>query len=132
MISARLIIEQMAFRGRFNTRSYEKYFYQEYKIQNESITIRAQLSTIVIETVLKYLQLQILRKQTTLSDKAYLSFAQTTQILGYSAIGGSETSGIFKSKHDLKRGVSKNLEFGFALERPSLLIEGAIFYVWDK
>ena len=128
-------------RGRFNTRSYEKLsILPEYKYklnQNESITIRAggtfdysnrdssKVSPIADITWKHH-------KGENLSDKAYLSFAQTTQILGYSAIGGSETSGIFKSKHDLKRGVSKNLEFGFALERPSLLIEGAIFYVWDK
>ncbi|MFT4900888.1 MAG: vitamin B12 transporter [Lentimonas sp.] len=65
------------------------------------------------------------------SQRAYLSYAQTTQLPGYTAIGGSEVSGLFRSKHDLGRETTENLELGFALQRTDWSVEAAVFYRWD-
>lgn len=66
------------------------------------------------------------------SERAYLSFAQTSQVPGYTAIGGSETSGLFRSNHDLGREVSQNLELGFSIERSQWSLESAVFYREDN
>ena len=128
-------------RGKFTTRSYYKFsVVPEYKIslnQIETFTIRAggtfdetNRDSSRISPIADITWEQ--NKTKSQSKKAYLSYSETTQVLGYSAIGGSETGGIFKSKHDLKRGISKNLEFGFALGMPDVKFEGALFYIWDK
>jgi len=65
------------------------------------------------------------------SERLYLSYSQTTQVPGYTAIGGSETSGLFRSNHELSRETSRNLELGLALRRPDWSLEGALFYRWD-
>ena len=44
------------------------------------------------------------------SQRTYLSYAGTTQVVGYGAIGGSETGGLFRSNHDLLRETTKNIE----------------------
>jgi hypothetical protein len=66
------------------------------------------------------------------SERLHLSYAKTTQVVGYGAIGGSETSGLFRSKHDLLRETSQNLELGYSLNRPQWSFDGAIFYRWDE
>ncbi len=65
------------------------------------------------------------------SEKVYLSYAQATQVAGYTAIGGSETGGLFRSNYDLDRETSQNLEFGFTLDRTEWSFQSAIFYRWD-
>ena len=65
------------------------------------------------------------------SERTYLSFAETTQAVGYGAIGGSETSGLFRSNHDLLPEKTRSLEFGHALERPLWSLAGAVFHRWD-
>ena len=62
--------------------------------------------------------------------RTYLSYAQTTQVAGYTAIGG-KTTGLFASNPDLAREISKNLEFGYQLKRKDWSLDGAIFYRWD-
>ena len=64
-------------------------------------------------------------------DRLYISYAEATQVAGYTAIGGSETGGLFRSRHDLGRETSRNLELGFGLERPDWSLESAVFYRWD-
>ncbi|CAA6691819.1 MULTISPECIES: TonB-dependent siderophore receptor [unclassified Lentimonas] len=64
-------------------------------------------------------------------DKVYLSYAQATQVAGYTAIGGSETGGLFRSNYDLDRETSQNLELGFALDRTEWSFQSAVFYRWD-
>ena len=64
--------------------------------------------------------------------RAYLSYAETTQVIGYGAIGGSEDSGLFQSKHDLLREKSKNIELGYALDRSDWSVQTAVFYRWDE
>jgi len=66
------------------------------------------------------------------SDKLYLSYAEASQVAGYTAIGGSETGGLFRSNHNLQRERSKNLELGVVFERDSWQLDGAVFYRWDN
>ena len=66
------------------------------------------------------------------NDKLYISYAKTTQVVGYGAIGGSEDSGLFRSKHDLLREVSKNVELGYSINRNTWSLDSAVFYRWDN
>ena len=65
------------------------------------------------------------------SESIYLSFAESSQVAGYTAVGGSTTGGLFRSNHDLDRETSKNLELGGSLKRDTWTFEGALFYRWD-
>lgn len=66
------------------------------------------------------------------TDRVYLSYAETSQVPGYNAIGGSETIGLFRSNRDLGRETSQNLELGWAVQRSNWSFESAIFYRWDN
>jgi hypothetical protein len=65
-------------------------------------------------------------------DQWYLAFAQSSQVAGYGAIAGSETSGLFRSHADLDREVSNNLELGAKLQRSDWMASIALFYRWDQ
>ena len=65
------------------------------------------------------------------SDRSYLSYSEAVQFIGYGAIGGSETSGLFRSNHNLKVEKSKNLEFGHQINRLEWSLRAAVFYRWD-
>ena len=62
----------------------------------------------------------------------YLSYADTTQVIGYGAIGGSEDSGLFRSNHNLLRETTKNIELGHAIEHEQWKLNAALFHRWDK
>lgn len=62
----------------------------------------------------------------------YISYAEATQVAGYTAIGGSTTSGLFRSNNQLKREVSKNLEIGASFDKQSWKFDTALFYRWDN
>ncbi|TVP80076.1 MAG: TonB-dependent receptor [Puniceicoccaceae bacterium] len=64
------------------------------------------------------------------SEKIYLAYTQTSQVVGYTAIGGPEV-GLFASNPDLGREISQNLELGAKLTRPDWSLEAALFYRWD-
>jgi hypothetical protein len=66
------------------------------------------------------------------TDAFYLSYAEASQVVGYTAIGGSETGGLFRSNHDLGRERTKNLELGAVLKRDSWSLDAALFYRWDN
>ena len=66
------------------------------------------------------------------SQTLYLSYAQASQVAGYTAIGGSNTSGLFRSNYDLERETTNNLELGLILERETWHLDSAIFYRQDK
>ena len=65
------------------------------------------------------------------SESIYLSYAETSQVAGYTAIGGSTTGGLFRSNPDLNRETSQNLELGGTIKRDNWRFEGAVFYRWD-
>jgi len=64
-------------------------------------------------------------------QSVYLEYAQASQVVGYTAIGGSETSGLFRSNYDLGREKSKNLELGTSIERVNWSLEATVFHRWD-
>lgn len=61
----------------------------------------------------------------------YLSFAQASQVAGYTAIGGSESGGLFRSNYNLERETTQNLELGLLLEQQTWRLDSAIFYRQD-
>lgn len=65
------------------------------------------------------------------SERFYLSYAEATQVPGYTAIGGS-ASGLFASNPDLGREVSKNLELGSTVECGEWSLHAAAFYRADE
>jgi outer membrane receptor protein involved in Fe transport len=70
------------------------------------------------------------RQQNGESDSVYLSYAESSQVVGYTAIGGG-TTGLFASDPDLNRETSQNLELGCRLKRLDWSLEAAIFHRWD-
>ncbi|MCV6627634.1 MAG: TonB-dependent receptor, partial [Cellvibrionaceae bacterium] len=66
------------------------------------------------------------------SRTLYLSYAEASQVVGYQAIGGSETAGLFRSNHNLSRERTKNIELGAVFEQDGWSLDGAIFYRWDN
>ncbi|MFP4157275.1 MAG: TonB-dependent receptor plug domain-containing protein [Opitutales bacterium] len=66
------------------------------------------------------------------TEKAYLAYTESSQVAGYTAIGGPTTSGLFRSNPDLERETSQNLEFGIGLERRDWTLDLALFYRWDN
>ena len=66
------------------------------------------------------------------SRNLYLSYAEATQVAGYTAVGGSTTSGLFRSNNQLQREVSKNLELGASFDEQSWKVDTAVFYRWDN
>jgi vitamin B12 transporter len=65
------------------------------------------------------------------SERTYISYAEAVQFPGYGAIGGSENSGLFRSNHNLNHESSRNLEFGYQMERITWSMSVALFYRWD-
>jgi outer membrane receptor protein involved in Fe transport len=65
------------------------------------------------------------------SKHAYISYAESTKVLGYGAIGGSP-SGLFASDPDLLREISKNIELGYTVKETDWSMKGALFYRWDN
>ncbi|MGJ8652822.1 MAG: TonB-dependent receptor plug domain-containing protein [Opitutaceae bacterium] len=64
------------------------------------------------------------------SDAIFLSYAESSQVAGYTAIGGG-TSGLFASDPTLDRETSQNLELGTRISRDTWSVEAAVFYRWD-
>ena len=62
----------------------------------------------------------------------YLSYAEASQVAGYTAIGGNDSGGLFRSNYSLERETTKNLELGLLLEQQSWQLNSAIFYRQDN
>ncbi|MEP2652407.1 MAG: TonB-dependent receptor [Paraglaciecola sp.] len=65
------------------------------------------------------------------SETIYVSYAQASQVAGYTAIGGSTTSGLFRSNDNLGRETATNLELGYGLDGLNWQFSSAIFYRED-
>ena len=63
-------------------------------------------------------------------ESLYISYVETSQIAGYTAIAAS-SGGPFASNSDLDRETTQNLELGGSLNRDTWTFEGALFYRWD-
>lgn len=66
------------------------------------------------------------------SQTIYLSYAEASQVAGYTAIGGSETGGLFRSNRDLERELTKNIELGLTLDKETWRFDSSLFYREDK
>ena len=66
------------------------------------------------------------------SENVYLAYTESSQVAGYTAIGGPTMSGLFRSNPSLERETSQNLEFGIGLARRDWAADLAIFYRWDN
>lgn len=66
------------------------------------------------------------------SQTLYFSYAEASQVAGYTAIGGSDSGGLFRSNYDLERETTKNIELGLALDRETWRLDSAIFYRQDN
>ncbi|WP_457933889.1 TonB-dependent receptor [Pseudoalteromonas sp. SCSIO 43210] len=62
----------------------------------------------------------------------YLSYAQASQVAGYTAIGGSDSGGLFRSNYNLERETTSNLEVGLLLDEQTWQLNSAIFYRKDN
>ncbi|MFL2938595.1 MAG: TonB-dependent receptor plug domain-containing protein [Opitutales bacterium] len=62
------------------------------------------------------------------SETMYLSYSETTQVLGYTAL--AQALG-FTGDPNLRRGSSKNLELGYEVSNSKWKFSGAIFKRWD-
>ena len=65
------------------------------------------------------------------SERTHLSYAKTSQVAGYGAIGGSQSSGLFQSNHNLLRETSENIELGYSINQKEWSLDSALFYRWD-
>ena len=66
------------------------------------------------------------------SERVYLSYAESSQVAGYTAIGSDPSGYLFGGDPALGRENSQNLEFGGQLKRADWSIEAAIFYRLDE
>lgn len=66
------------------------------------------------------------------AHRAYFSYAESSQVVGYSAIGGATDTGLFRSNPNLDTETSQNLELGGTLTRRQWSLDAAVFYRWDN
>lgn len=66
------------------------------------------------------------------SQTIYLSYAEASQVAGYTAIGGSDTGGLFRSNYNLERETTKNIELGLTLDKETWRFDSSLFYREDK
>lgn len=130
--------------GNFQSRSYFKVsLLPEYRFEvnnDENITFRAGLNldeTNRDDSQVSFIgQVQWERiRDNQHSESLYLSYAESSQVIGYAAIGGrtfdSTNPPLFSSNPGLERETSKNLEIGGKIKREDWSIESALFYRWD-
>lgn len=134
-------IDSTSLENNFTSRSYYKFsLLPEYKIQLEqNQTLSVRLGAAFDDTnrddseVSAIADLRLKRTHSDGSSRTvYLSYAEATQVAGYTAIGGSETGGLFRSNRALGRETSKNVELGASIEHDSWNLKSAIFYRWDN
>ena len=127
--------------GAFTTRNYYKFSllpeYRHKVDKEESLTFKAGASWDDTNRNNSRISpiAEISRKKEDLLgniELSYLSYAESVQFPGYGAIGGSETSGLFRSNHNLNSETSRNLEFGYKLKREYWSLNAAVFYRWDE
>lgn len=126
--------------GPFQSRSYYKLsLVPEYRFQhssNDKLTIRAGGSvddTNRNDSALSFIGDITWEREhgNGRTESVYLSYAESSQVVGYTAIGGA-TTGLFASNPNLDTEISQNLELGGALERANWSLDAAIFYRWDN
>lgn len=134
-------IDSTTLENNFTSRSYYKFsVLPEYKVQlQQNQTLSMRLGAAFDDTnrddsevsAIADLRLQRIHSDGS-SRTVYLSYAEATQVAGYTAIGGSEAGGLFRSNHDLGRETSKNIELGASIGHHSWNLDAAVFYRWDN
>ena len=61
----------------------------------------------------------------------YLSYSESTQVLGYGAIGGDHKFRSIQKYIEFKRSVSKNLELGYTTKEDRMEIKYQYILQWD-
>lgn len=64
--------------------------------------------------------------------RAYVSYAQSTQLPTYTALNSNNTGGLFAGDRDLERSTAKNLELGVQAEVASWTVSAAVFFRRDE
>jgi len=67
-----------------------------------------------------------------MTQRVYLQYARATQVPGYTALGSSAVSGLFRGNPDLARERSDNFELGAQLERGDVRGGVAVFHRRDE
>ncbi|KTD97759.1 TonB-dependent receptor plug domain-containing protein [Pseudoalteromonas sp. H71] len=134
-------IESTTLENNFTSRTYYKLsVLPEYKIdlkQNQLLTLR--LGAAFDDTNRDDSELSLIGDislNTQNSDSSeqtlYVSYAQASQVAGYTAIGGSEQGGLFRSNYNLERETTKNIELGYLMQGQSWQLNSAVFYREDN
>jgi hypothetical protein len=134
-------IESTTLENNFTSRNYYKIsVLPEYTValeSNQQLTVR--LGAAFDDTNRDDSQLSLIGDITfnTINSNAtertfYLSYAEASQVAGYTAIGGNDSGGLFRSNYNLERETTKNLELGLLLEQQSWQLNSAIFYRQDN
>jgi hypothetical protein len=134
-------IESTTLENNFTSRTYYKLsVLPEYKIdlkQNQLLTLR--LGAAFDDTNRDDSELSLIGDislNTQNSDGSeqtvYLSYAQASQVAGYTAIGGSDQGGLFRSNYNLERETTKNLELGYLMQEQTWQLNSAVFYREDN
>ena len=134
-------IESTTLENNFTSRTYYKLsVLPEYKIdlkQNQLLTLR--LGAAFDDTNRDDSELSLIGDislNTQNSDGSeqtvYLSYAQASQVAGYTAIGGSDQGGLFRSNYNLDRETTKNLELGYLIQEQTWQLNSAVFYREDN
>jgi hypothetical protein len=134
-------IESTTLENNFTSRTYYKLsVLPEYKIdlkQNQLLTLR--LGAAFDDTNRDDSELSIIGDislNTQNSDGSeqtlYVSYAQASQVAGYTAIGGSEQGGLFRSNYNLERETTKNIELGYLMQEQTWQLNSAVFYREDN
>lgn len=134
-------IESTTLENNFTSRTYYKLsVLPEYKIdlkQNQLLTLR--LGAAFDDTNRDDSELSLIGDislNTQNSDGSEqtvsLSYAQASQVAGYTAIGGSDQGGLFRSNYNLERETTKNLELGYLIQEQTWQLNSAVFYREDN
>lgn len=134
-------LESTTLENNFTSRTYYKLsVLPEYKIdlkQNQLLTLR--LGAAFDDTNRDDSELSLIGDislNTQNSDGSeqtvYLSYAQASQVAGYTAIGGSDQGGLFRSNYNLERETTKNLELGYLIQEQTWQLNSAVFYREDN
>ncbi len=73
-----------------------------------------------------------LRETRGVLRRAYLSYAETTQLPTYQALNASATSGLFRGDPNLRRATAANTELGAELALGAWTVQAAVFYREDR
>ena len=127
-------------RGDFTSRDYFKLsLLPEYSIEktaNERLTLQAgatfddtNRNSSEVSPIFR------ITRQKTMDNsysETYLGYSQSSQVVGYTAVGGNDSGGLFRSNHNLGRETSKTIELGHFIKTGTWKLDSNIFYRWDN